>query len=742
LAPRWKYLLWGLVVLRLMTPLLPASGFSIFNLTHLAPHGMISGVANAPVFNMVIQADDGPEASLKQAAVAPVIAPLVPSGGSVAASFRTGMQWSVSLIWLMGAAWFFTTVIFAGVRVMRRMRQGRIVADESLLTLLAQCKQTMGIRRPVILMESAHIDSPVLYGEIRPRLVLPENMARDYSLPEIRFVLLHELGHVKWHDIIVNWLTCLLQIIHWFNPLVWMAFRAMRAAREEACDALVLTCAPEHHEGTGNDNVRNEEEQKQKYGDTIIKLLAQLSRPAVTPGFIGILEDSNQIKRRIHMIAQFTRDTLGKTLGSLALIAILIVIGCTNAFTHDEKPAFVSNQTEVDSLLKTFAGLKYNQCKMLSKKMNKEIPGKFVEFFAAATGGDWDKTKTMYTDFRKWIGQYEGSKTNEFTVDCHTAMWSPVMETFGAAGQFTAWDPSVINYYGEEILNSIPADSVLFAGTDPGRFVLTAFLETSKAPSCYLVTQNALADNAYMTYLRLTLGDKVRLPDANAVNHAFQEYVDGVRKGLIQSNANVTIEKSGKVNVQGVEGVMQINGIISKQIFDENKGKHPFYVEESYNILWMYPYLEPHGLIMKLNAEPLQKLSAEAIAKDRKYWDACVAKLLSDQHFLQNPPARQIFSKMRCAIAGIYAYRKNMQEAEYAFKQAVTLFPQSSEASYRLADLYCQQERFADAKRVMETTLDFDPVDSFGLILWDKTGKDKSREYIKQIEAMEKGQKK
>ena len=48
---------------------------------------------------------------------------------------------------------------------------------------------------------------------------------------------------------------------------------------------------------------------------------------------------------------------------------------------------------------------------------------------------------------------------------------------------------------------------------------------------------------------------------------------------------------------------MEINGILTKMMWDHDRLRHSFYVEESYVIPWMYPYLSPHGLIMKLNAD-------------------------------------------------------------------------------------------------------------------------------------------
>jgi hypothetical protein len=103
------------------------------------------------------------------------------------------------------------------------------------------------------------------------------------------------------------------------------------------------------------------------------------------------------------------------------------------------------------------------------------------------------------------------------------------------------------------------------------------------------------------------MGDAIWIPSQQDSNFAFQQYVEDVRAGRIAAGADVSFE-GGRVSVQGVQGVMTINGILAKMIFEANRAKHDFYVEESYVIPWMYPYLTPHGLIMKINRETLPEL--------------------------------------------------------------------------------------------------------------------------------------
>jgi tetratricopeptide (TPR) repeat protein len=283
-------------------------------------------------------------------------------------------------------------------------------------------------------------------------------------------------------------------------------------------------------------------------------------------------------------------------------------------------------------------------------------------------------------------------------------------------------------------------NAIFFGGTDPGRFVPTYMIYSAKVrQDIYLITQNALADNTYMNVMRDLYGDQIWIPSPRDSNIAFQQYIRDVQSGKVQAGADVTTE-GGKVQVQGVGGVMQINGILSKMIFDHNQyrtenqtdektrpvgaamvydsptidpdtGLPPqrsFYVEESYVLAWMYPYLTPHGLIMKLNNKPTP-LSDEMITNDTDFWNWYCERLLNDKKFMRDIVARKSFSKLRSALAGLYDARGKSKESEAAFRQAVALYDLSPEANFRLANLITKQGRFDEAIKLFEDFLKKDP---------------------------------
>jgi hypothetical protein len=188
---------------------------------------------------------------------------------------------------------------------------------------------------------------------------------------------------------------------------------------------------------------------------------------------------------------------------------------------------------------------------------------------------------------------------------------------------------------------------------------------------------------------------------------------------------------------------MQINGLMVKLILDKNPDRE-FYIEESFPFDWMYPHLEPHGLIFKINRQPLPGLSDEIVEQDHDYWRRLVRPMIGDwltddtavgeiaafakktfgkqdfsgftgdPRFIQNAYSHRMFSKLRSSIAGLYAWRlkqatdasekeRMAREADFAFRQAWALCPYSPEAVFRYVNFLLAQDRGADALLVAET---------------------------------------
>jgi hypothetical protein len=97
----------------------------------------------------------------------------------------------------------------------------------------------LGVRRPVALLRAEGAVMPMTWGVRRPVVLVPAHADR-WSTARRRDVLRHELAHVVRRDWATQLVARVACAIHWFNPCVWLATRAMRAERERACDDRVL----------------------------------------------------------------------------------------------------------------------------------------------------------------------------------------------------------------------------------------------------------------------------------------------------------------------------------------------------------------------------------------------------------------------------------------------------------------------------------------------------------------------
>ncbi|HON66042.1 MAG TPA: M56 family metallopeptidase [Phycisphaerae bacterium] len=234
------------------------------------------------------------------------------------------------VLWLTGILVLAACVGWSCVCLWRTVTAERLVTDQSVLELLEDCRQAMGVRAPVALMVTDKTTTPALFGFIRPRLLLPPGVLESLDHRELRHVFMHELAHLRRHDVLLGWAMCLLQVVHWCNPLVWLAASRRRADRELACDALALS-------------VLYPGDEARAYGNTILRLLERFSSPRCLPILTGILEDHTQLERRVTMISRYRPRDQRMGVAGLAVVLLL------SAFVLTDAPAQTSGQQKSDA---------------------------------------------------------------------------------------------------------------------------------------------------------------------------------------------------------------------------------------------------------------------------------------------------------------------------------------------------------------------------------------------------------
>ncbi|MDP2897916.1 MAG: M56 family metallopeptidase, partial [bacterium] len=148
---------------------------------------------------------------------------------------------AIGLAWMTGCAAMFVRLLFASVALARLRRSSRPVSDTALLRLFDEVKQTAGFRTSVQLRAARRVTSPVSVGIVHPMILLPESLPDEMPPDQLRPILLHELGHVRWRDHAINVVQRLLEALFFFHPFVHLLNRHLRSLREEICDAWVMS---------------------------------------------------------------------------------------------------------------------------------------------------------------------------------------------------------------------------------------------------------------------------------------------------------------------------------------------------------------------------------------------------------------------------------------------------------------------------------------------------------------------
>jgi hypothetical protein len=412
--------------------------------------------------------------------------------------------------------------------------------------------------------------------------------------------------------------------------------------------------------------------------------------------------------------------------------------------------------------LTTFCEAKEQQARALATNLNLTVSPDIWDYFKAAKQGDWLGVSNAYAQLKPRAGQYIGS-VNDSTVN--TPIWQTIIEVEIAYESFAMGGTKYPLAFGEGIIQSIPAGSIYFGGTDPGRGLVTALCKSQiKGDPFYTLTQNALAGELYMVYLRSMYGKRIYIPTTNDSQKAFQDYTQDITRRMehdrqfpnepmqLKPGEDVHTDRDGRIQISGQVAVMEINGLLVKDIFDHNTNCE-FYIEESFPLEWMYPYLSPHGLIFKLNRAPMAALPAEQVAADHAFWSKQCGAMLGDWlkpetsvsnvcafaeavygrkdyshftgdwEFVTNDFDTKAFSKLRSSLGGMYAWRlKNQTEAgdkarmrtetDYAFKQAFALCPISPEAVFRYVNFLLAQRRLDEAILLAQTAHELSSADS------------------------------
>lgn len=320
LSPRWHYLLWMILIVRLLLPWSPDSSYSIYSLlsdgyktTNFAQNQPdissknehVRETKNMPDTNTVIQKtssiDHSPQ-TIKKHIVEPAHNE---KQKDTSLSFYT----IASYIWAMGVIILGFTTYLTNRRLYSYIQQQPVITEERVVSIFEKCKRSMSIQHNIPLLLAGKISSPTVFGFFHPKVLVSSVHISRLNEQQLQHIFHHELAHIKRRDVCVNWIMYSLLILNWFNPILWYAYSCMREDQEMACDALALTFL--------------EEKEKIAYGYTIINLLEHYSNYYQVPGMANLIRNKRALKRRIFMIKKFQKKSYRRS--ALGVITVIVV---------------------------------------------------------------------------------------------------------------------------------------------------------------------------------------------------------------------------------------------------------------------------------------------------------------------------------------------------------------------------------------------------------------------------------
>ena len=236
-------------------------------------------------------------------------------------------------LWVAGMAALALVIFVSNAVFMRKVRRNREYDLPGLDELISQCAEEFNIKKKIRAVRMTEINNVAVCGIIRPKLLISPETFEELSTQQKKDVIMHEMSHIKRRDTLVSLVMTIVNIVHWFNPVVWTVFTLFRKDMEVMCDSKVLC--------------KMEAWQRKRYADTLLMLAMKVNRkhPRLA---MALFMSRTSIKRRITMVARYKKNKPVIVALAMILVVSIAVTGCTTGttdeVTEEEKLQDAANQ--------------------------------------------------------------------------------------------------------------------------------------------------------------------------------------------------------------------------------------------------------------------------------------------------------------------------------------------------------------------------------------------------------------
>ena len=350
-APKWVMpLLWGVVALRLVCLFSIESALSLIPSAETIPSEIVTETREPVLY--------------EQATLDIVTNPTLPSAAEVPVGVsrqQAQVDFNIySVLWLAGMAALLVHALVSAGRLKRKLATAILLRDN--------------------IYESEFVDSPFVFGVVKPNIYLPMHMDEGTAA----YVIAHERAHLARRDHWWKVLGYLVLALHWFNPLVWVAYILFCRDIELACDEKVVK---------GLDGAARAD-----YSQALLSCAAPGRAVAACPLAFG----EGNIKMRVKSALHYKKPAFW--VAAAAVLAVVIVAVCFLTNPKSERGSLVwaqkLNAADVASIeLYVPAEGKARQY----KKLDTEEMAQAVELINSSRGTYIEKPETVYAGLPVWF---------------------------------------------------------------------------------------------------------------------------------------------------------------------------------------------------------------------------------------------------------------------------------------------------------------------------------------------------
>jgi beta-lactamase regulating signal transducer with metallopeptidase domain len=187
---------------------------------------------------------------------------------------------------------------------------------------LDQLLHRLRISRPVVLLQSALIKSPVVVGVLKPAVLVPIGMLAHLPADQVESILLHELGHIRRRDYLFNLVQHVVDTLFFFNPaLIWIS-SLIRTERENCCDDIAI----------------RETRSRRQLIEALVSFHEYRQREGqLAMGFAG--NNENQVVRRVKRIVHNTNHSLNAGERAVLMGGLLVFCAAFVTINHSRTVA-------------------------------------------------------------------------------------------------------------------------------------------------------------------------------------------------------------------------------------------------------------------------------------------------------------------------------------------------------------------------------------------------------------------